>query len=146
MSFAHDEILSQPETWEQTLASVPDQWRAISDRVTIAPHDHVFFIGCGTSFYLAQTAAQAFQEMTGNFSCAVPGSEIFLSPGSTLPRDRSIVAFVISRSGASSEAVMAARYLSANVPGARTIGITCTPGSELALATRLRDRPPPRRR
>jgi glucosamine--fructose-6-phosphate aminotransferase (isomerizing) len=135
MSFAHDEILSQPDTWEQTLASVPEQWRAIADQVVITPDDHVFFIGCGTSFYLAQTAAQAFQEITGIDSRAVPGSEIVLSPDSLLPRSGSIVAFVISRSGTSSEAVMAARYLAANVPGARTVGITCTPGSELVQAT-----------
>jgi glucosamine--fructose-6-phosphate aminotransferase (isomerizing) len=133
MSFAHDEILSQPETWAQTLATTPDQWRAISERVAITPDDHVFFIGCGTSFYLAQTAAATFQEITGNIARAVPGSEIFLSPDSVIPRDTGIVAFVISRSGTSSEAVMAAQYLAANVPTARTVGITCTPGSELAL-------------
>jgi glutamine---fructose-6-phosphate transaminase (isomerizing) len=113
-SFAHAEILSQPETWEQTLASVPVQWREIAPRVPFAPETQVFFIGCGTSFYLAQTAAAAFQEITGYTSRAVPGSEVFLSPASILPRSAPVVAFVISRSGTSSEAVMAASFLNAN--------------------------------
>src|SRR5829696_6281355 len=134
-SFAHDEILSQPETWEQTLATVPGQWREITARVEFAPETQVFFIGCGTSYYLAQTAAQTFQEITGYISRAVPGSEMFLSPASLLPRNAPIVAFVISRSGTSSEAVMAARYLKENVPGARTVGITCSPETELASET-----------
>jgi glutamine---fructose-6-phosphate transaminase (isomerizing) len=134
-SFAHDEILSQPATWDQTLASVPGQWREIAPRVPFAPDTQVFFIGCGTSFYLAQTAASTFQEITGYTSRAVPGSEMFLSPASILPRSAPAVAFVVSRSGTSSEAVMAARYLKSNVPGARTVGITCSPETELAGQT-----------
>ena len=135
MSHAYDEILSQPETWEQTLATVPEQWRAIAAQVRFAPETQVYFVGCGTSFYLAQTAAATFQEITGYTSRAVPGSEVFLSPASILPRTAPVVAFVISRSGTSSEAVMAASYLKANVPGATTVGITCSPETEMARET-----------
>ena len=135
MSFAYDEIRSQPDTWAETLATVPGQWDAIASELSIAPQTQALFIGCGTSYYLAQTAAQAFQEITGHVSRAVPGSEVFLSPATTIPNGTAVLAFVFSRSGTSSEAVMAAQYLRANLPGATTVGVTCTPGSDLALAT-----------
>lgn len=138
-SHAHAEILSQPETWDATFTAVAEQWREIvrnipSELWTDHP-THVLFVGCGTSYYLAQAAAHVFQEITGLVSRAVPGSEIVLSPASTLPSGYPVVAFVFSRSGRSSEALMAARYLS-GLPGeVHTIGITCTPGSELVQAT-----------
>lgn len=135
MSFAFDEIHSQPDTWAETLASVPEQWRRIAERTAIAAGTQALFIGCGTSYYLAQTAAQAFQEMTGCASRAVPGSEIFLSPASSIPTGAPIVAFVFSRSGTSSEAVLAARYLRAKVADVQVIGVTCSPDSELAAAS-----------
>lgn len=135
MSYAFDEILSQPETWAETLATVPDQWRRIAAQMPIAGQAHAMFIGCGTSFYLAQSAAHAFQEITGHVSQAVPGSEVFLSSASLIPRGFPLIAFVISRSGTSSEAVMAARYLRQHVAGVQTVGVTCSPAAELAEET-----------
>ena len=135
MSHAHHEILSQPDTWEETLGIVPDQWRAIAADVAFTPATQAIFVGCGTSFYLAQSAAHLFQEITGVAARAAPGSEVFLSPASTLPANTPLVAFVFSRSGASSEAVMAARYLRDHLPAAHTIGVTCSADSDLARAT-----------
>lgn len=134
MSHAAVEIHSQPETWAETIAAVPEQWRRIAPLVPFALDTHVLFIGCGTSFYLAQTAAQSFQEITGHPATAHPGSEIFLSPASTVPRNVPVIAFVISRSGTTSEAILAARHLNTN-PLVRTVGITCGPDAELARET-----------
>ena len=134
MSNTYDEIRSQPETWSETIATVPQQWATIAERVIFSSDTHVLFIGCGTSFYLAQTAAHSFQETTGHASTALPGSEVFLSPASTLPRGVPIVAFVISRSGTTSEAILAARHLG-TIPGVQTVGLTCRSGTELAQAT-----------
>lgn len=135
MSYALDEILSQPETWARTLATVPEQWRRGAGQVPLAADTHVLFIGCGTSYYLAQTAAHAFQEITGYESRAIPGSEVFLSPASLVPRRFPLLAFVISRSGTSSEAVLAARYLRDCGAAVRTVGVTCSPATELAAAS-----------
>jgi glucosamine--fructose-6-phosphate aminotransferase (isomerizing) len=132
MSFAFDEIQSQPDTWTETLATIPDQWRDVAERIALPAGAQALFVGCGTSYYLAQTAAQVFQEVTHIPARAAPGSEVFLSPASVVPAGAPLVAFVISRSGTSSEAVLAARYLRANVPGAVVVGVTCTPDSDLA--------------
>lgn len=134
MSHAEREIHGQPDTWAETLAVVPDQWARIAERVAMPANGQVLFIGCGTSYYLALTAAHVFQESTGLLTRAIPGSEVFLSGASTLPQGRPCVAFVFSRSGTTSEAVMAAQYLDAHHPGAVTVGITCTPGSPLVHA------------
>ncbi|CAA9529925.1 MAG: Glucosamine-6-phosphate deaminase [isomerizing], alternative [uncultured Thermomicrobiales bacterium] len=135
MSFAADEIRSQPEIWEATLASVPDQWRRIAPHLSFEPGTQVLFTGSGTSFYLALSAAHAFQEVTGCAARAVPASEIFLSPASTVPKHGPVVAFLFSRSGTTSEAVLAARHLTRTRPGARTIAISCNAGTPLAAAT-----------
>jgi glucosamine--fructose-6-phosphate aminotransferase (isomerizing) len=135
VSHAFDEILSQPDTWATTLSVVPGQWSAIGDRAAFGSDTVALFVGCGTSYYLAQTASQVFQEITGIAARAIPGSEVFLSPASTIPPGKRLVAFVFSRSGTSSEAVMAARYLRSAYPNTTTIGITCTPASDLVAAT-----------
>ena len=137
MSHAYDEILSQPETWEQTLATVPEQWRRLGSELSghwADQRTHALFIGCGTSYYLAQTAAHVFQEITGLVARAIPGSEVFLSPHSTVPGNLPTVAFVFSRSGTSSEAVMATDFLRDSGKAIPTVGLTCTPGSALVQA------------
>ena len=135
MSHAEREIRSQADTWDATLAGVPAQWARIAPAVPIAADTHILIVGCGTSYYLAQTAAHIFQEATGRVARAVPGSEVFLSPGSTVPRAGLVVAFIVSRSGTTSEAVMAARHLATMSPRVVTVAVTCTPDSALARAT-----------
>ena len=134
MSHADDEIRSQPETWDETVAEVQGQWQRIAPDLPLAPGTQVLFAGGGTSFYLAQSAAHAFQETTGIASRSLPVSEIFLSAASTVPRDAPVVTFVFSRSGTTSEAVLAARYL-ATRDNVRTVGISCNTGTELAATT-----------
>ena len=131
MTHAHDEIHSQPDTWAETLATSPDQWRRIAPALPLETGTHALFVGAGTSFYLAQTAAHAFQEVTGHPSTAVPASEVFLSPASTIPASGQVVAFVLSRSGTTSEAVLAAEHLG-SLGHVRTVAVTCTPGTDLA--------------
>ena len=135
MSHADDEIRNQPHSWEETLAATPEQWRRIAQRLPLEPGAHALFVGAGTSFYLAQSAAHSFQEVTGYPSRAVPASEVFLSTASVVPGSVPVVAFVLSRSGTTSEVVMAARHLVHSFDHVRTVGITCTPGSELARET-----------
>ncbi len=135
MSHAYDEIRSQPETWDATIATVPEQWQRIGSYLPLERAAQVLFIGSGTSFYLAQSAAHTFQEMTGRVSRAVPASEIFLSAASTVPRHVPVVAFIFSRSGTTSEAVLAARHLRRDFDHVQTVGITCNPGTDLARET-----------
>lgn len=131
MSYTYDEIQNQATAWRRTIPSVIDQWEYIRDTLLLPPETHFLFVGSGTSFYLAQAAAQSFQEITGHVSHPVPSSEIFLTPASTIPGDVPVVAFVISRSGSTSEAVMAADYLGRHCPNVDVVGLTCNMETEL---------------
>jgi len=131
MSLTHAEILNQPVSWEQALRVAPAAWPAIAAAIG-GEITHALFMGSGTSFYIAQSAAQSFMEITGITASAIPTSEAFLSPASTVPRTGNIAAFIISRSGTTSEALLAADHLRARHPHVTTIGVSCHAGTELA--------------
>ena len=88
-------------------------------------------MGCGTSFYLAEAAAAAWTLLSGRKARALPASEILLFPHLAQLDAKETQAVIISRSGYTSEAVRAAEALRV-VHNVATLGITCTPESELA--------------
>jgi len=127
------EIKSQPAVWQQCL----DDLRS-ADLRHLAPvhasHDIEWvFIGCGTSFYLAQAAALSFTALLKTSVRAVPASEILLNPWLVFPRGaKSYYPVLISRSGHTSEVLSAAEILRGqHVP---FLAVTCD-GRELADMT-----------
>lgn len=127
------EILSQPEIWRQCLDEL--QRDSILEKIRQQTKQHVewMFVGCGTSFYLAEAAAASWTMMTGQRARALPASELLLFPGLTIRTGENAQAVVISRSGQTSEAVRAANVLSREhrLP---TLGITCAEDSPLEKA------------
>jgi len=129
-SETYKEILSQGDVWQTVLqelkqsASVEKILRIINQKTSR------LFVGCGTSFYLAEAAATSWTLLTGEPARAVPGSEILLYPSLTRLVAADLSAIVISRSGRTSEAVRAAHVLrkEMQIP---TVGITCAEKSEL---------------
>lgn len=103
------EILRQPDTWTQAVEAVS----AIAPQITklIADHkpDAYLFTGCGTSYYLSIAAAGFFQEITGLPARAVPASELLLSHEAHLAAGQKVVLFAFSRSGETTETVLALR-------------------------------------
>jgi glucosamine--fructose-6-phosphate aminotransferase (isomerizing) len=130
MSLTQMEIMNQPVAWSRTLEQVPGSWPAIWAAIG-QPITHALFMGSGTSLYIAQSAAQCFMETTGITASAIPTSEAFLSSASTVPRTGTVAAFIISRSGSTSEALLAASHMRRHYPHVRTIGISCNAGIEL---------------
>lgn len=128
------EILSQPAAWAQCLAALEES-RQLDKLNEALPNDREWtFIGCGSSFYLAQVAAASWMILTGGKARAIPASEILLFPA-TLPRPCQPV--LISRSGHTSEVVEAAKYFERQ-PATPTLAITCgtgTPIEEIAAHT-----------
>jgi len=109
-------------------------WHGIAASVDLDSISHVLLMGSRTSLYSAQSAAHAFMELTGITATAIPPSEIFLSPASTVPRQGRVLAFIISRSGTTSEALLAASYLREHAPHVTTVGVTCNAGTKLEAA------------
>jgi glucosamine--fructose-6-phosphate aminotransferase (isomerizing) len=127
------EILSQPEIW---LASFDELRKNSSLNDVLAEagsRNEWLFLGCGTSFYLAEAAAASWTLLTGQRARALPASEPLLFPDLTLARSAGLQAVVISRSGRTSEALRAAHLLSREY-GVPTLGVTCASGSPLAEA------------
>lgn len=86
-------------------------------------------VGCGTSFYLAQSVAAAMN-LAGFQALPVPGSEWTYRPRAWVADEAGVTVIVLSRSGESTESVQAAqRSRQAGLP---VIGITCEADSSLA--------------
>jgi glutamine---fructose-6-phosphate transaminase (isomerizing) len=115
------EIRSEPATWKACLQRVEETGELRSLSGKLLQNVEWVFIGCGSSFYLAQAAAASWSILTGEKSRAIPASEIMLFPQS-LPIPCQPV--LISRSGHTSEAVEAAEYLERK-KNLRTLAITC---------------------
>ncbi len=132
MSYTYEEIRSQSAAWRATLEMTVAEWPRLARSLPLGPEVNFLFVGSGTSLYVAQTAAHSVQEVTGRVARAVASSDVFLSGVSVLPRGVPVVAFVISRSGETSEAVMAAEHLVANCPDSRVVALTCNGDTQLA--------------
>jgi glutamine---fructose-6-phosphate transaminase (isomerizing) len=126
------EIFSQPQTWAASLAHLGESAELRAALELARPGAEWIFVGCGTSYYLAQAAAASFNSMK-LAARAVPASEIILYSALTLPASREYIPIVISRSGRTSEAVRAAQLFEKEY-GLRTIAITCADGQPLEAA------------
>jgi glucosamine--fructose-6-phosphate aminotransferase (isomerizing) len=128
-----NEILSQGTVWQSVLQTLSSGPQIDSLLEKSGKRQKWIFLGCGTSFYLAEAAALTWTALTGLPAQALPGSEVLLNPQLIRAEGTSAQAVVISRSGKTSEAVRAAVVLQRdlNIP---TIGITCAENSPLEQA------------
>src|ERR1700690_472615 len=107
---ALSEIFSQPQCWRACLSQLAASKELRAAAQLARPGAEWIFVGCGTSYYLAQAAASSFNYV-GLTARAVPASDLLLYPELTLHTGRSYVPVVISRSGRTTEAVRAAQML-----------------------------------
>ncbi|MGB7727646.1 MAG: SIS domain-containing protein [Candidatus Acidiferrum sp.] len=127
------EILSQGEVWQSVLDGLRKSHAVEEILQSGADKREWLFVGCGTSYYLAEAAALSWTLLTGQRARSLPASEILLFPDLLRAEASNLQAVVISRSGRTSEAVRAATVLrnELHVPAA---GITCAQNSELERA------------
>jgi glucosamine--fructose-6-phosphate aminotransferase (isomerizing) len=124
------EIYGQPEVWRRSLQTLDklDLEPLVGDR---DPRSHEWlFIGCGTSYYLAQAGAATLTSLVGQAARALPASEMLLFSNLAVPVERvPIFPVLISRSGHTSEILQVAELLRHR--GIQFLAITCD-GNELA--------------
>jgi glutamine---fructose-6-phosphate transaminase (isomerizing) len=130
------EILSQPDIWRSCFRDLGDDTAFQTMRDKAREGRSWLFIGCGTSFYLAEAAASCWTQLTGQAARAVPASEVLLFPQLVRLAEPDLQAVIISRSGRTSEAVRAAEMLARKFNVA-TLGITCALDSDLEKACDL---------
>jgi glucosamine--fructose-6-phosphate aminotransferase (isomerizing) len=131
--YTEAEILSQAQCWTQCLRDLEEQGTLGKIREQFAHGSEWLFVGCGSSFYLAQTAAANWEAITGFRAQAVPASELLLFPDLVATPPKTCVPVMISRSGQTSEVLKATEYLE-GVRNLRTLGITCANGRPLEHA------------
>jgi glucosamine--fructose-6-phosphate aminotransferase (isomerizing) len=118
------EIVSQGEVWRSVLQYLEEGdvlGRILADSKEVKDW---IFVGCGTSFYLAEVAANCWTLLTAEPARAVPASELLLFPGLYRTQGEGSRVVIVSRSGHTSEAVRAANLVRQD-KGVKTIGITC---------------------
>lgn len=124
----YGEIYQQPQSLEAVYQSLP-QMRAVLDKVFPQPdtYDCVVFTGCGTSFYLAQSAAHMFAAQTGQAAVAVPCSELYFFPEAHVA-GRRVLVVPFTRKSVTTEVRMAIDQVR-TFPGVTTLSVTCDPSS-----------------
>jgi glutamine---fructose-6-phosphate transaminase (isomerizing) len=132
-SHTWNEILSQGGVWQSVLEEVRSS--PVIEKILQSSRGkrEWIFVGCGTSFYLAEAAAISWSLLTGRPARAIPASEVLLFPKMLQAEGEDLQAVVISRSGRTSEAVRAADLLKQGLH-MPTVGITCAQNSELEYA------------
>jgi glucosamine--fructose-6-phosphate aminotransferase (isomerizing) len=130
------EILSQPEVWRSCLSRLGEEtaFQSIGNKTRV--RKPWLFVGCGTSFFLAEAAASSWSLLTGFPARALPASEVLLFPQLAQLQEQDLQAVIISRSGRTSEALRAAELL-AKKYNVSTLGITCALESDLAKICEL---------
>src|ERR1700741_2514664 len=107
-SHTWNEILSQGKVWQSVIDETCGS-EVVEKTLTAGRAKRKWvFVGCGTSFYLAEAAASSWTLLSAHPARAGPASEIRLYPQLLRAEGPEVQAVVISRSGSTSEAVRAA--------------------------------------
>lgn len=124
-----EEIMSEPGVWATTLQELEEHNRYAEVLKPLGEADEWVFVGCGSSYYVAQAAAWSWTAVTGKRAKAVPASELLFYPDQVLGNGK-CQPVLISRSGHTTEILMAADYLEKE-RNVRTLGISCATGQDL---------------
>ena len=122
------EIRRQAGAWQGTLDLVGA--KAGSLKSLFAGAHEVVFTGCGSGLNVGCQTAPTFQHFTGVRARAVPAADVAFFPDTALTQANDYVIVLISRSGETTETVLAGEM--ARSRGLRTLAVTCCPDSALA--------------
>jgi fructoselysine-6-P-deglycase FrlB-like protein len=120
VSVTLEEIESQPSVWRQAAKTAVE----IGPRLPSAGQ-RIAIIGCGTSYYIAQSVAAARESAGHGESDAFVASEM-------PPTRRYDAVLAISRSGTTTEVVRALTSLDTRTPSLAISAVPCTPVVEAA--------------
>lgn len=124
----YNEILGQFDSWRKNLKILRERSEAIKSFGVNAHFDNIVLIGCGTSYYLALSAAFLLTHFARIKTRALPASEVFFFPQCYLDKMNLIIA--ISRSGTTTE-VLKAVERARHINHSRILAIVCREGSPL---------------
>jgi glucosamine--fructose-6-phosphate aminotransferase (isomerizing) len=129
------EIRAQPGVWAETLEALPISRGRLLEVWRSAPAHRVLLTGCGSSYYLALSAAHLLQSSLHVPCHATPSSEVLFAEKATYWASRPPLVVAISRSGETTETVWALERLQGW--GATAVALTCREGGALSRASDL---------
>jgi glutamine---fructose-6-phosphate transaminase (isomerizing) len=128
-SYTLIEILNQPLCWKSIFKEFEKTGELKSIAHRFSDVKEWIFVGCGSSYYVAQSAAATMTMLTGRRAHAIPASELLLFPDLVLAARDQFLPVLISRSGRTSEVLRVAEFLrERRIP---TLGISCAPAQAL---------------
>ncbi|WP_331436716.1 SIS domain-containing protein [Gordoniibacillus kamchatkensis] len=129
--YTYSEISSQADALSAAWQQLQRQHDWISRYLANPDYDEIVFIGSGSSYYQALTMASTCRAWLGKSASAYPSSELLLFPKQTAPSHRRYLAVGVSRSGESTEVVLALEAVKP-LPNWSVAGITCYEDSAMA--------------
>ncbi|MBC8171197.1 MAG: SIS domain-containing protein [Anaerolineae bacterium] len=136
LSSTYQEILTQLDAWRDALRIVVTRQDDIQHFWQQGGYEQVIFTGCGSTYYLALTAASLFQAQTLVAARAAPASELLLHPDSIYVRQKRTLLVAISRSGMTSETVQVAQDF-VNQGRGEVLAVSCYSDKPLNQAATL---------
>ncbi len=125
------EIMSQPDVWAEALQVFNAKRDDLAVFWASAKPEAVIVTGCGSTYYLALTAARLLRH-SGLNAIACPASELLLHTKSICIPSQRYLLLSVSRSGYTSETARAQQVFKAKA-GGPVVTVTCDSGSPLAL-------------
>ncbi|MEE2521726.1 SIS domain-containing protein [Pseudarthrobacter sp. J75] len=125
-AFMDEELTSQPDVWARAVE------QAASEQLLPADGARVAVVGCGTSWFMAQSYAAARESAGKGVTDAFAASEAFVNSNSAGRQYDAVVA--ITRSGTTTEVLELLTALKGTVPTVAIIGDTESPIVGLADA------------
>jgi glutamine---fructose-6-phosphate transaminase (isomerizing) len=121
--------MSSPGVWAACLRDLEEHGRYEKALDPLGKAEEWIFVGCGSSYSVAQAAAWSWTALTGMRAKAVPASELLIYPDQILGKAK-CQPVLISRSGRTTEMVRVAEDLEGK-RGIRTLAICCARGERL---------------
>ncbi|WP_285726208.1 SIS domain-containing protein [Psychromicrobium xiongbiense] len=124
-AFMEEELRSQPDVWERAIAQSRAENPSPTERLLPAPGARIAVVGCGTSWFMAQSYATAREAAGLGESDAFTATESFLDRGYD-------AVITLTRSGTTTEVLEVLERLKGKVPTILIVGDASSPAVELA--------------
>ncbi len=134
MNAVEREIRETPQALEKTLEYSKKVFESFEEDLRSFFSRTVYFVGCGSSYYLSLAASKYFTKELGIETKAFPAGEILFSEDENVGKGKKSVV-LISRSGETTEVIKAGEKF--KEMGVETIGISLEPKSSLSKVSDL---------
>jgi glutamine---fructose-6-phosphate transaminase (isomerizing) len=130
--YAHRELLRQPDEWADAARLLESRADDLRVFWSAAAPRQLFFAGCGSAYFAGMAMAAMANHLLHIPAHAAPGSEMILFPEAIFVHDLPPLMIALSRSGETSETVLAVAAYRRRYPAGKVLALHCNPSSTLA--------------